>query len=188
MEVAGQIVGIVAMCRSIGSMQCKSIRNLYAVQFLGSLLWALSYLLLGSPAGAVLNVFSIIRALVLMGKGRWRHPSVLAGLLVLWAATSVVSFYTDGWLGLLPIAAQLAGTLGMWTRNSAKLRIAQIFLCSPAWLTFNVLVGAWGGVLCESFTMISVIVSFIRFGWRALLEGNPAESDKNAKKEAAPHA
>ncbi len=178
MDIAGQILSILGMVCNIGSMQCKDIRKLYACQFVGATLFGISYLLLGSPAGAILNIFAIARGIVLLGGKRLHRTPILVGLMVLLVATSALSLYTDGWLGLLPVSAQLLGTLGMWTRNSAKLRVVQIFACSPMWLTYNSIVGSLGGILCEAFTILSVIVSFLRFGWKGLLADQNSTPDK----------
>ena len=41
--------------------------------------------------------------------------------------------------------------------------IAQIAMISPIWIVNNVYYGSIGGVVCELFNMLSVLVSFLRF-------------------------
>ena len=48
---------------------------------------------------------------------------------------------------------------------------------SPCTLLYDVLIHSWGGVLSESITLISIIVSIIRFGWKNLNDN----SFKNTK-------
>ena len=51
------------------------------------------------------------------------------------------------------------------TRN---IRIANLAVNSPCMLLYDVLVKSWGGALNEAVTLVSIIISIIRFGWKAL--------------------
>lgn len=42
-------------------------------------------------------------------------------------------------------------------------------------LLYDVLVKSWGGALNEAVTLVSIIISIIRFGWKAL-DGDPDRS------------
>lgn len=183
LEWIGQILSIAGMVLTILSLQCKSVFRFYAVQILSNLSFMASFFLLGEIAGGMFNLFGFARALVLFGGDRFHNTPVLVALLAGATGCGVLSYITDGWIALLPFVAQLIGTVGMWSRNGQKLRIAQFCAVSPLWLTYNIIVGAFGGIGCETFNMVSVIVSVCRHGWRALGVTESKGSVKNAQTE-----
>ena len=70
--------------------------------------------------------------------------------------------------GGLAIDTTVAGTIGYWTNNARNIRIANLAVNSPCMLLYDVLVKSWGGALNEAVTLVSIIISIIRFGWKAL--------------------
>lgn len=71
-----------------------------------------------------------------------------------------------GFLGLLAFIASTVSTIFYWTNDARKLRLANLFVSSPCWIIYDSIVGSMGGVISESFTMISIVVSIYRFGLR----------------------
>ena len=43
-----------------------------------------------------------------------------------------------------------------------------MFINSPLWIIYDILVGSWAGILDEVVTEASMIISIIRYGWKAL--------------------
>ena len=74
----------------------------------------------------------------------------------------------SGWISILPVAANIAATVGGYTHNARKIRIAGMFLNSPLWILYAILVGSWAGILDEIFTESSMILSIVRYGWKNL--------------------
>ena len=66
------------------------------------------------------------------------------------------------------MAANIAATVGGYTHNARKIRIAGMFLNSPLWILYDILVGSWAGILDEIFTESSMILSIARYGWKNL--------------------
>ena len=75
-----------------------------------------------------------------------------------------LAFGEKWWIALILFAAQGGGTVAMWTHNGKTMRIAQLCLVSPMWIVNNIYYFSIGGILCEVFNMVSVIISFVRFG------------------------
>ena len=65
-------------------------------------------------------------------------------------------------------AANIATTIAGYTHNPRKLRVAGMFINSPLWIVYDVATGSLAGVMDELVTEISMIVSILRFGWKAL--------------------
>ena len=74
----------------------------------------------------------------------------------------------SGWISILPVAANIAATIGGYTHNPRKIRVAGMFINSPLWIIYDILVGSWAGILDEIVTEASMIISIIRYGWKAL--------------------
>lgn len=159
-DTIGQIVGIVAMLFNIFSYQCKKTRNLYIMQGTSGLLFAVNFYMLGMHTGAILNVINLFRGIIMSGgkKGRkWYFISILMIAYVL-----SVAFTYDGWLSAIALVAQIASTVAMWTDSGKIIRICQFFIVSPIWFTYDWMAKSVGGVVCEAFSIASIIVYTIR--------------------------
>ena len=77
-------------------------------------------------------------------------------------------FTWNGLLDLLPFIAYSAGTFMFWTNSAKMLRLSELVCVSPAWMVYDIITGAYGGVLNELVILGSVVVSIVRFGWKGL--------------------
>ena len=172
LELLGQILGLCGMVINILSMQCKKTSGVIAMLLVGGCFFATNHFLLGSYAGAVMNIYSVLRSLYLLIDKRPHRRSQLITLMGALAACGVVSFWADGPIALLPLTAHVAANVGMWLRNAAKLRLLQLAAVSPLWLVNNFIVGTVGGILCEIFVICSILISIWRYGWKNLLQSD----------------
>ena len=161
-----QLIGYAGMLCALISYQCKKNRSYFLFQMGCGIAFTLQFALLGSWAGMLLNIFSILRGVIFALGDRCKKIVYLIIMEVCFAASSLISFFVFGelwWIAVLLFIAQAGGTLAMWTRNGKTIRIAQLSFISPLWIVNNVYYFSMGGILCEVFNMLSVIVSFIRF-------------------------
>lgn len=161
-EIIAQAIGIVGMALSIFSFQCKENKKFFITQALSGACFAANFLLLGSTTAAFLNAINIFRGWV-FGFSPKKARGILAAVVGLFYIVSTVFTYA-GWLSVLVLLAQLAGTAVMYTDNGKVIRIVQLAFVSPAWLTHNIFSGSIGAVLCEVFAITSTVISLIRFG------------------------
>ena len=82
----------------------------------------------------------------------------LAALILTW----------NGWWSFLPIIANIAATIGGYTYDAKKIRFVGMFINSPLWIIYNVLVGSFAGIIDEVVTEASIIISIYRHGWNNL--------------------
>jgi len=164
LEIFAQILGFIGAGICIFSFQIRSVRTLFCTQLISIIFFTLHFILLGAYTGALQNVLALVRCILLIfSDKKWAHNNwVLAGLIACFIVSGIATY--SGILSLLPTVAMIVSTLAMWTNDGFKLRVAQVFVTSPAWLIYNVSVFSISGVLTESFNIISVIVSFIRYG------------------------
>ncbi len=167
MDVFAQIIGILGMAAAVVSYQCKTNRNYFIWQGLSGFCFSIQFVMIGAWAGLAFNVYNIVRAIVNQTRFSRSVPCIVAlELLVVGAASlSVFVFQETWWLVLLAFVAQAAGTFAMWTKNGKTIRISQLAVVSPLWLLYDLLIPtpSIGGILCEGFNIVSVIVSFVRF-------------------------
>lgn len=161
-----QAIGCVGMALIIFSFQCKNNKSFYICQLAGALVFSLHYFLLGAISAAVLNLIAVVRGLVLAAGEKGRKPIYLILLTLAFVVATALSW--QGPISLLPLVGQLTGMYAMWSHNGKVIRIAQFTIVSPPWLIYNILSGSIPGIICESFNIISTIVSICRFGLNGL--------------------
>ena len=65
-------------------------------------------------------------------------------------------------LGLILPSLDYGGKWGL------LVTIAGIFINSPLWIVYNIIVGSWAGILDEIVTEASMLLSIYRYGWKNL--------------------
>ena len=159
--IVAQIIGIIAMIFNILSFQCKKNRNLTIVLGIGSLLFSANFILLNAFASAGFNIINIFRSITFINK-KTRNNLFFAINILLYFIVALFT-YESLWT-LVLLFAQFAGTYAIWYKDGGFIRKAQCLCVSPIWLVNNTFVTfTIGGIICETFTIVSALVSFIRF-------------------------
>ena len=170
-ELIGQGIGIIAMIFNILSYQQKRQSALILFQLCGSMLFGVSYFLLHSPMGAMLNILSTVRAVLFIfeDKVRAKHPVWLCIFVSFYVLFYVLAFTVFGadtrWynflIELLPVIAMTLFSVGFMYGSSAVMRRVGL-ISSPCWLTYNIYNGAVGAIICEVFCFASTVIGIIR--------------------------
>ena len=170
--VISQGIGFLGLLAFIVSYQTKSNRTLYLFQMAGVLLFTLQFALFGALSGCYSLGLMGVRNLMLYKYNDWAWIRRKVWPALFCVLFTVILYITwAGPISLLAYTAAVVSTIFYWTNNARNLRAVCLFVSSPCWLVYDILVGSWGGLLNELFTMGSIIVSIARFGWRAL--GDP---------------
>ncbi len=167
--LAIQLIGFVGTGLFLASYQCRKNKHLFFFQALAYFFYAVHFLLLGAVTGAVSLAVNLLRSILLSTNFRIAHSkgmcAALCGLQV------IVSLATwDRWISLIPCAANIIATIGGYTHNPQKIRLAIMCGNSPLWIVYSILVGSWAGVADELVNEASGIISIIRYGWKNLDE------------------
>lgn len=158
-----QLIGLAGTALYFISFQFKSNRALFRVQFLSYAFYTAHMLLLGAVTGGVSYVINLIRSLCLASRVPFLRSRKMCAILC--AMQLLVPVFTwSGPISLLPVAANIASTVGGYTGNGRKIRFAGIFINSPLWIIYDILVGSWAGLLDEALSETSMIASCIRYG------------------------
>ncbi len=126
-----------------------------------SLLWSTHFLLLGATTGAAMNLLSAGRGYVYYRV----HPNK-RNTWVLWLFVGLTAIATaltwQGMISLLPFAGSLSSVVAFWHRKPKMIR-RLAFLSSPPWLTYNIIVGSYPGIVVEILLMASNLIGQYRF-------------------------
>ena len=171
-EITAQAISILAMALNVLSFQNKSQRGVITFQLFGSALFAVSFLLLGGITGALLNIVGAVRAVVYRYRERLHaeHIAWLLGFIALYLLCYLATFTLGGTeptaknliLELLPVIGTTATNVGFRMRGARAIRFLGLF-ASPCWLTYNIVAGSIGAILCEAISLVSITVGILRF-------------------------
>ena len=162
-----QAIGFIGTIVFFLSYQCRQNKNLFRVQFISYLCYTVHLLLLGAVTGGVSYMLNTFRSFCLGGKSTFLKSKVMCLIICLLQLVTLL-FTWDNWWSVLPVAANIAATIGGYTYNGQKIRAVGMFVNSPLWIVYNILVGSWAGILDELVTEASMIISIIRYGWKNL--------------------
>ena len=162
-----QLIGVAGTLLFFLSYQCRGNRNLFRVQLLSYLFYTAHLLLLGAMTGGVSYIINTLRSFCLGSRWKFAHSRAMCAIICIMQLAALALTWS-GWISILPVAANIAATLGGYTHNPQKIRIAGMCINSPLWIVYDVCVGSWAGLLDEAVTEGSMILSIVRFGWKNL--------------------
>lgn len=168
--VIAQAFGIAGMTLNAISYQAKKQRNIILLQLFGGAFFVINMYMINAYMGALLNILGVIRALVYSNKDKIRNLKLCCGLFIGAFLLSYVAVFTvfqkeftpfNIIVELLPLAAMTAMTIAFSLPSAQTVRRFALF-ASPCWLIYNCINLSIGGILCESFSIISAITALIR--------------------------
>ena len=162
-----QAIGILGTVLFFFSYQFKSNKTLFRVQFISYLCYTVHLLMLGAITGGISYVLNTVRSFCLGSKNAFLKSRIMCGIICALQIITLI-FTWDSWWSILPVTANIAATIGGYTYNARKIRIAGMFINSPLWIVYDIIVGSWAGILDEIVTEASMIISIIRYGWKNL--------------------
>jgi len=171
-EIVAQAVGLVAMAFNIISYQGKKQSTVILLQLFGGTLFAVNYLMLGATVGGVLNIIGAVRAIVFLFKDRLKTDRLpwLIGFVASYLVIYVLNFMVFGKevnarnliIEILPVIGMVSLTIGYRLKKAGDVRKFGL-ISSPAWLTYNIIVGSWGATLCKVITLGSILLGMFRY-------------------------
>ena len=162
-----QAIGFLGSIVFFFSYQCKNNKKLYRMQLVSYICYTMHLLLLGAITGGSSYMLNLVRSFCLSSDNEFlksrKTCCILCALQVI-----ILLFTGNTWWSILPVAANIATTIGGYTYNGLKFRIVGMFVNSPLWLVYDIVMGSWAGIMDEVVTEVSVIISIVRYGWKNL--------------------
>ena len=164
-----QGIGFIAVAAFILSYQIKSNRWPFLLQLIGSALFCLQFFLLDAFSGCLSLAVNILRNALMMKYNDWKWVRRKGCPVIIAVLFTIILFVTwNGPVSLLAFIASVSSTFVYWTNSPRNIRLVNLTCASPCWLIYDIIVNSWGGLVSESITILSILISIIRFGWKGL--------------------
>ncbi len=161
-NLIAQLFGAVGLVALVLMYQQKDRNRLLAYKLTADLLWGIHYVLLGAYAGAIPNVIGIFREIVFVKREnkKWANNIIWPILFIIFGWVLAIFTWKSA-LTLLPMCASTFVTVSLWNKKPKITRIILIPVCT-CFLIYDVFVGSWVGIVNESISIISIIISIFR--------------------------
>jgi hypothetical protein len=178
-QIIGQILSILGMILTILSFQMKTKKQILMLQTVGTCFFLVSFFLLGSLSAVYLNVVFLVRNVVFYFEDKLKWVRGKACLFVLLIAVIVAGAFgmRTAW-DVLPMIGALFGTVAAGMKNENTFRLLKLG-DSPCWLIYNFSVPSVGGIVCEMFNIVSIIVGIVRYRKNGLFTVTKGEETQN---------
>lgn len=161
--ILSQILGVVALITAIISVQLKEKTKLLFLQILENTAKILALAFVGGISGAYSETVGLVRKMWFFHTSKNHKLNKLWSLVLFSGLAVVVGILVwEGPITLLPVTAVILGTFGLWQENVFILRYVAI-IASILYAIYAIIVGAYTNALSETFMIISIVISLIRF-------------------------
>ena len=171
-ELIAQAIGIVAMAFNILSYQKKSSKGVVVMQLFGGALFSVHFFMIGATVGGILNLIAAFRAIIFANREKFKadHLCWLILFISLYVGSYILVFtafgkaftLTAAIIELLPVIAMTATTFG-FRSSSAKIIRRFSLISSPSWLVYNIVNVSVGAIICEVFSLFSIVIGMLRY-------------------------
>lgn len=161
MDIIVQLIGGFGILASVISFQCKKSNSILIFRTLNEFLFAIQYFLLGAYTGMAMNLIGCVRNIIFTRQLSKKQNTTFCIILfsIMFLIFGIITW--QGPKSILIIIAKVLSTLAYGNKNTSFVRKI-IFVTSASWLVYNALVFSLAGVLCEAFTLVSIIIGIIR--------------------------
>lgn len=161
LRLFAQILGLGGMYMLFSMYQQKERRSLLKRKRLADILWSAHYICLFAWAGAIPNAVGILRESIFMHEEKeWTKSKLLPLVFIAISWTLAVITWKSA-ISLLPMCASTVVTLSLWVKDPRLTKLLTIPVCT-AFIIYDVFVGSYAGILNESISLISIVISFFK--------------------------
>ena len=157
-----QGIGVAGLICAAMAFQCKKHNTIMILRTANEMLFAVQYVFLGAYTGCAMNVFGSIRNVVFAEMVKRKKNTV--PMRFVFSAVFII-FIALTWAGIKSVLsgfAKVLSTFAYGSKNLVFMRI-MILITSSCWFVYNLLVKSYAGVLSESITITSIVISMFRF-------------------------
>ena len=164
MELAAQIVGIIAVLLFAISYQPKKRAAIITLNATSRVLYVIQYIMLGAFAGAILDVVGLVASVIASQKSKLKNKSTIVLILVLTFIAFVgtlVAILNHSLIDLLPVFGVCLQITALWANNANTIRKISL-ISAPCWLSYNLISKAYGSVIGDIVGILSICIALIR--------------------------
>ena len=155
-----QVFGIGAMISLFLIYQQKSRKGILICKLSADVFWIAHYFCLGAVAGMIPNFVGVFRETVFLNRKtkRWASSPVWVACFILFNFSLGIASFKN-WYDMIPIIASSFVTVSLWI-DSPNLTKSISLPVSASFLTYDVFVGSYIGILNESISILSILLYF----------------------------
>lgn len=157
------IFNILGVAAFISSVQFKEKKSILLVQFLASMFYFASYLLVGATSGYITELIEGTKDLAFYGyeeKGKKIPLALLIGFVLLLIVVAILTF--DGLYSIAPLCINLAYFISSYFKNPKYIRLT-VLICAFVWIYYNFTVGTYFIIIGNIFEIASSSIALMRF-------------------------
>ncbi len=160
-----QLIGFVGLSFAVFAFQCRSHTKIMIFRTLNELTFAVQYFLIGAYTGTAMNCVGSTRNLLFAALVAHKR-STLPFQILFSAFFLIFGIVTwQGPISAMVICAKVVTTVAFGIKNPKILRMLTL-PTSCCWLFYNFYSQSLAGVLCELFTIVSILIAMIRLDFR----------------------
>lgn len=157
-----QAISILVALISIVVLQLKSMKGLLIGNLTINALAALAYLLQKGYSAAAIGIIAVVQCIVMYFYNRQnKRPSIPVVLLFIALFISCSAVYYQSLIDILPASAAVLFAISMACKRPLVSR-SWIVFNTLTWMVYDILLGAWGGLIMHSVILTSVLVALVR--------------------------
>ncbi|MBE7036338.1 MAG: YgjV family protein [Ruminococcaceae bacterium] len=157
------ILGVLAVVTFLLSFQFKTRRNIIAVNLTSRLLYILQYICLGAFEGAVLDFMGLLLSFFAGLKEKeliTKHIKSIMVVNILLLLGVGFAMYQNIF-SLFAILGIVFEIIALWLTKEKHIRVLSL-IAAPLWFAYNLANTAYGSVVGNVFTMVSIGIAMAR--------------------------
>ncbi len=163
MNIVAQVIGLLAIISYAISPHAKTKKRVLVFHLISSILYALQYFLLNAFSAMITNTVGAVKCYVFYlyeKKGKEIPKSLFWIFMLIILALGILTY--NNIYSLIPILTSILSLYAVW-QNNLKVFRAIVIISSISWIAYNIIVGAYIGVIGNVFQLSSAIIAIIRF-------------------------
>ncbi len=160
-EIFIEILGVCGILCSVTAFQCKNYKAIMTWRVSCETIFGIQYLLLGAYTGMFMNWFGALRTITFLILAKYNKSTMIARIMYSGCFGLFAALTWNGAESLLAVMAKIVSTFIYGSKNVTIVRIGVIFT-SITLIIYNIIVGSYAGIICDSLTIISIIVGIVR--------------------------
>lgn len=160
--ILAQILAVVAFGLTTLSLQFKKKSTILGMQIASNVAYMFEYICLGAFSGGITFIVGTIRNItyyILEKKKVKPNLIVLFIFIILFILAGIFTY--ENIVSVIPIVAVIIWTIVSWQENTKWMRVGEAVICIM-WIIYNLIVGAYIGIITEIIILASSIIGIIR--------------------------
>ena len=156
-----QIIGFVPLILSFFIFLQKSRKRIIIFKGCSDLLWAIHFFILGEYTGGLVNLVNLLRGIIFAYKGKkWARHILIPIFFCVFTLLSALPTFA-GVKSIFAVVGSCVAVVGFWQTNVERLRIYNL-VAVTLWLVYGLLTFSISTILCNLFSLVSILIAFIK--------------------------